>query len=315
MALSTPSTPSVAPEAPLVLDLAPYMLSLSPIDCEAIDLLFGFDFTYRGNHNLLVAEALAESCVKRFGLPALNVLGSCKGAALENQLLQHCFLERQVPVILGEHVTAEAGTGAVHTAPAHGQDDFVVGQAYGLEVYNPVGGNGVYLPDTEYFAGQHVLKANTAVIELLRERGRLFKVARLRRLPQDEVDLARAAAQGRQDDGAVAGALARLGVGAFHREEIHLRALERRPHRRIGVDAQEDVGLVVVGKRSAIVERQRTIVLAGQEHLGAEAAFDQRPQAARDRQRDVLLERSLGALGAQFVAAVTRVDDHGAQAG
>jgi len=123
---------------------------------------------------LLVAEALAESCVQRFGLPALKVLGRCKGAALENQLLQHCFLDRQVPVILGEHVTTEAGTGAVHTAPAHGQDDFVVGQAYGLEVYNPVGGNGVYLPDTEYFAGQHVLKANEAIIELLRERGVLL---------------------------------------------------------------------------------------------------------------------------------------------
>ncbi len=102
------------------------------------------------------------------------VLGRCKGAALEHQLLQHCFLDRQVPVILGSHVTTEAGTGAVHTAPAHGQDDFIVGQHYGLEVYNPVGGNGVYLPDTEYFAGQHVLKANAPIIELLQQRGVLL---------------------------------------------------------------------------------------------------------------------------------------------
>ncbi len=123
---------------------------------------------------LLVAAALAESCAQRFGLDAVEILGRCKGAALENQLLQHCFLERQVPVILGDHVTTEAGTGAVHTAPAHGQDDFVVGQQYELEVYNPVGGNGVYLEDTEYFAGQHVLKANGAIIELLRERGVLL---------------------------------------------------------------------------------------------------------------------------------------------
>ena len=123
---------------------------------------------------LLVAEELAPSCVARFGLESLKVLGRCKGAALENQLLQHCFLARQVPVILGDHVTTEAGTGAVHTAPAHGQDDFVVGQQYDLEVYNPVGGNGVYLPDTEYFAGQHVLKANAAIIELLQERGVLL---------------------------------------------------------------------------------------------------------------------------------------------
>ena len=123
---------------------------------------------------LVVAEALAESCVARYGLDELQVLGRCKGAALENLLLQHCFLERQVPVILGDHVTTEAGTGAVHTAPAHGQDDFVVGQQYNLEVYNPVGGNGVYLPDTEHFAGQHVLKANAAIIALLQDRGVLL---------------------------------------------------------------------------------------------------------------------------------------------
>ncbi len=123
---------------------------------------------------LLVAEELAESCASRFGLPGVKILGRCKGAALERQLLQHPFLERQVPVVLGDHVTTEAGTGAVHTAPAHGQDDFVVGQAYGIEVENPVGGNGVYLPETEYFAGQHVMKANPAVVELLQERGVLL---------------------------------------------------------------------------------------------------------------------------------------------
>ncbi|MEZ5572005.1 MAG: isoleucine--tRNA ligase [Halioglobus sp.] len=123
---------------------------------------------------LLIAEALAQSCVTRYGLPELKVLGRCKGVALEHLMLQHCFLAREVPVILGDHVTTDAGTGAVHTAPAHGQEDFVVGQKYNLEVYNPVGSNGVYLPDTEYFADQHVLKANTQVIALLQERGVLL---------------------------------------------------------------------------------------------------------------------------------------------
>ncbi|WP_116367374.1 isoleucine--tRNA ligase [Parahaliea mediterranea] len=123
---------------------------------------------------LLVAQALAESCATRFGLSELKILGRCQGAALDRQLLQHPFLDRQVPVVLGEHVTTEAGTGAVHTAPAHGQDDFVVGSKYGIEVYNPVGGNGVYLPETEFFAGQHVMKANAAIVELLRERGVLL---------------------------------------------------------------------------------------------------------------------------------------------
>jgi isoleucyl-tRNA synthetase len=123
---------------------------------------------------LLVAEELAQSCVARFGLPELDVLGRCKGQALDLQMLQHPFLDRQVPVILGDHVTTEAGTGAVHTAPAHGQDDFLVGQRYAIEVYNPVGGNGVYLPDTEHFAGQHVLKANEAIVEMLKENGVLL---------------------------------------------------------------------------------------------------------------------------------------------
>ena len=126
--------------------------------------------------DLVVAEDLAESCARRYGLPGIEILGRCKGAALENQLLQHCYADFQVPLILGEHVTTEAGTGAVHTAPGHGQDDFIVGQRYGLEVSNPVGGNGVYLPDTELFAGEHVFKANDSIVELLRERGNLLHV-------------------------------------------------------------------------------------------------------------------------------------------
>lgn len=123
---------------------------------------------------LVVAADLAEDCVRRYGLDSLTVLGRGPGRALERQLLQHPYLDRQVPVVLGEHVTTEAGTGAVHTAPAHGQDDFVVGQQYGLEVYNPVGANGVYLPETEQFAGQHVFKANAAICDVLAERGVLL---------------------------------------------------------------------------------------------------------------------------------------------
>src|SRR5690606_9870382 len=98
----------------------------------------------------------------------------CKGQALEGLLLQHPFYDRQVPVILGDHVTADAGTGAVHTAPGHGQDDYVVGLRYGLEVHNPVGSNGCYLPDTPLFANEHVMKANPQIVELLRENGNLL---------------------------------------------------------------------------------------------------------------------------------------------
>jgi len=123
---------------------------------------------------LLVAEELAATCAGRFGLDGVKILGHCAGSALEHQKLHHCYLRREVPVVLGRHVTTEAGTGAVHTAPAHGQDDFEVARSYGIEVFNPVDGNGVYLPDTEFFAGQHVLKANDGIVELLGERGVLL---------------------------------------------------------------------------------------------------------------------------------------------
>ena len=89
-------------------------------------------------------------------------------------MLKHPFYAREVPIIVGPHVSAEDGTGAVHTAPAHGVEDFAVGQQYGLAVYNPVGGNGVFLPETEIFAGQYIWKANDAIIDLLRERGVLL---------------------------------------------------------------------------------------------------------------------------------------------
>ena len=85
-----------------------------------------------------------------------------------------------MPVILGDHVTTEAGTGAVHTAPGHGQDDYVVGTRYSLPVHNPVGGDGRFLPDTELFAGEHVFTANDHVIEVLKARGSLVHVNSLR---------------------------------------------------------------------------------------------------------------------------------------
>ena len=132
-----------------------------------------------GDERLLIAEGLMKDTLARWGMDDYRVIGYGKGAAFENLLLQHPFYKREVPVILGDHVTLDAGTGAVHTAPGHGQDDYVVGQRYGLEVDNPVGGNGVYLEGTELFAGQHVFKANESVIEVLKTHGALVKVARL----------------------------------------------------------------------------------------------------------------------------------------
>ncbi|ENC6658017.1 isoleucine--tRNA ligase [Aeromonas hydrophila] len=129
-----------------------------------------------GEHpeRLILAAELVKDVMDRAGIEQFHNLGYAKGAALELLRFNHPFYSFDVPVVLGDHVTLDAGTGAVHTAPGHGQEDFVVGQKYGLEVANPVGSNGVYLPDTELFAGQHVFKANASVVEVLTERGALL---------------------------------------------------------------------------------------------------------------------------------------------
>ncbi len=123
---------------------------------------------------LVIAEALSEAVAARYGLSEVTVLGRTKGAALELLKLQHPFYSRIVPIILGDHVTTDAGTGAVHTAPGHGQEDFAVGLKYGLEVLNPIDGKGIYLPNTEIFAGQYIWKANDTITTLLQERGVLL---------------------------------------------------------------------------------------------------------------------------------------------
>ncbi|MGA1562630.1 MAG: isoleucine--tRNA ligase, partial [Gammaproteobacteria bacterium] len=127
-----------------------------------------------GDEYLVLAEGLYEGVLARAGIEHTEVVARCKGEALEGLQLQHPFLARQVPVILGEHVTLDAGTGAVHTAPGHGQEDFVVGQKYGLAVENPVGGDGRFLSSAEFFAGEKVFDANPKVIELLQQRGALL---------------------------------------------------------------------------------------------------------------------------------------------
>jgi isoleucyl-tRNA synthetase len=142
---------------------------------QAVSLNPEYDYVLLqcGDERLLLAEDLHQSALERYGMTG-DIISRCKGAVLEGLLLQHPFYDKHVPIILGDHVTADAGTGAVHTAPGHGQDDFTVGLKYQLEVYNPVAANGCFLPDTELFAGQSVFKANPNVIALLKEKGALL---------------------------------------------------------------------------------------------------------------------------------------------
>ena len=122
---------------------------------------------------LLLAEDLLDSVTKRCELNAPKVVGYIKGEKLEKLLLQHPFYDRQVPILLGEHVTTEAGTGCVHTAPDHGVDDFVVGKKYGVGTLNYVDEGGTYRDNVDIFAGEHVYKVDEKVITLLTERNAL----------------------------------------------------------------------------------------------------------------------------------------------
>ncbi len=123
---------------------------------------------------LVVAAPLLEKVAKRYNVENATALGHIKGAGLDLIKLQHPFYDRDIPIILGDHVTTEDGTGAVHTAPSHGVEDFNVAREYKIETINPLGPNGVYTSETQIFAGQYIWKANEAIVELLRERGVLL---------------------------------------------------------------------------------------------------------------------------------------------
>ena len=122
----------------------------------------------------VVAKELLESFVERVEWSDHKVVGSALGKVFEGLQLQHPFYDRQVPVLLGDHVTTEAGTGAVHTAPDHGEDDFYVGRRYGLGVLNYVDDHGIFRDQVEFFAGEHVYKVDPLVIDKLKENGRLL---------------------------------------------------------------------------------------------------------------------------------------------
>ncbi|MCG6861000.1 MAG: isoleucine--tRNA ligase [Chromatiaceae bacterium] len=132
-----------------------------------------------GRERLILAEGLLKDTMDRYGIEKYKVICYGRGDAFEGLRLQHPFYDREVPIILGEHVTLEAGTGAVHTAPGHGLEDYVVGLRYDLPVDNPVGGDGRFLPGTPLFAGEHVFSANEKVVDTLKARGALVRESRV----------------------------------------------------------------------------------------------------------------------------------------
>ncbi|MBI5816007.1 MAG: isoleucine--tRNA ligase [Nitrospinae bacterium] len=141
------------------------------------------DFTYRavktGGDTLIIAEDLVEPCMKAFGVESHSTVKTFKGSEMDRMTARHPFLDKDSLVINGTHVTLEQGTGCVHTAPGHGQEDYFIGLEYGLEVYNPVDEAGKFKADTPFFAGQKVWDANASVTTLLTEKGALLKQEKL----------------------------------------------------------------------------------------------------------------------------------------
>lgn len=127
-----------------------------------------------GDRVFVVAEALLNTVAPKVGWTDHSVVARFKGKQIERARARHPFIERDSLCVLADYVTLEAGTGAVHTAPGHGHDDYVTGQKYGLDVYCPVDGAGRFDETVEAFAGQQVFEANTPITELLAERGALL---------------------------------------------------------------------------------------------------------------------------------------------
>ena len=129
-----------------------------------------------GNKYIILADDLFDSALQRYGIEnATKHSKTYKGSELEGIVIMHPFYDKKVPIILGDHVTTEAGTGAVHTAPAHGQDDYIVGLKYNLPVDCPVDGRGVFIDSTKYVAGEFIFKANATIIGLLENKKTLIK--------------------------------------------------------------------------------------------------------------------------------------------
>src|SRR5678816_2941272 len=123
---------------------------------------------------MCIRDRLAESVSRIVGRPFGQAIARLKGAQLEGINFRHPLYERDSVGVLGDYVTLDAGTGAVHTAPGHGSDDFLTGLKYGLEIYAPVGPGGHFLDTVELFGGQRVFDANPHIEEALDERGRLW---------------------------------------------------------------------------------------------------------------------------------------------
>lgn len=123
----------------------------------------------------VVAKELLENFIKDAEISEFRIIKEFRGQEMEGIICRHPFIERDSILILGDHVTLEAGTGCVHTAPGHGHEDYLVGLKYNLDVYSPVDGKGKFTEEAGEFAGQFYSDANEGIVKTLREQNSLVK--------------------------------------------------------------------------------------------------------------------------------------------
>ncbi|HVT02374.1 MAG TPA: isoleucine--tRNA ligase, partial [Thermoanaerobaculia bacterium] len=128
----------------------------------------------------IIASDLLKTVAPKFGWDDPKVVQTFPGSAIEKQTYRHAFLDRDGLFVTGDHVTLEAGTGLVHTAPGHGADDYKLGRAYGLDIYTPVNHRGQFTTDVPLWEGMHVFKANPEIVKLLEEKKALIKGENIR---------------------------------------------------------------------------------------------------------------------------------------
>ena len=162
----------VHPQFAVIWTTTPWTLPGNQAVAVGADIEYVLVSTARGN--LILAADLHEAALKRYGLEG-KVLARAPGKSLEGLRLRHPFEPRLVPLVLADHVTLEAGTGLVHTAPAHGVEDFQVGIAYRLPLEQPVDDQGRFKSTVPFFAGLGVREAEKPILDLLRQNGLLLR--------------------------------------------------------------------------------------------------------------------------------------------
>jgi isoleucyl-tRNA synthetase len=168
-----PEVPPVGPVSFAVWTTTPWTLPANA--AVAVNAEFAYVLVRTAEEHLVLARDLLEETMSALGIGDYEVISSAPGARLEGGRLRHPFADRDVPLVLADHVTLEHGTGCVHTAPGHGREDFLTGQEYGLPVLQPLDARGVFTEEGGQFAGLSHTEADPKIVEELRRRGTLMK--------------------------------------------------------------------------------------------------------------------------------------------